>query len=354
MSAIEILEQAVNLLRAAPAGAVAAYLTGAVPFTLMLLFFLNDMTRSPFASERIAISSLLLAILYISKNVCLVAFARGLYQTLSPARTGLPVFRLILIQAALQPVSLVLTLPIPWLPAFFRNVALLTALDVDDPIPAARRQAGLWPGQNWGVLGLMIVAGLLLFANFFIVIAVLPQIAKSFLGIEGEFARLGTRILNPATAAVAIALAWMVLDPLFDAVYVLRCFYGASLVTGEDLFAALRKAASVAAILICLLFVAPHPAVAQVDPDRLDRSIDQVVHSREFTWRAPHAGPQEPQGRWVGWVRGAEDLVDRGWQWVKRVFKAMFETKSATERGAKDAPVTRRMLESMIGLGRSR
>lgn len=350
MSAIEILEQAVNLLRAAPFSAVAAYLTGAVPFTLAVLFFLNDMTRSPFASERIATFSLALAILYIWKNTWQAVFARSLYQSLSPDRTRLNIFRLILFQAALQPLGLVLMLPFPWIVAFFRNVALMAALNVPDPIRAARRQSVLWTKQNWGAIGLMSVAGLLLFANFFIAIAILPQIARSFLGIEGEFARLGMRIVNPATAAVAAALAWMILDPLFDAVYALRCFYGASLATGEDLLAALRKAVSAAAILVCLLLAVPHPAPAQVDPARLDRSIDQVVHSREFTWRAPHAGGQDPQARWVGWIRSAEDLANRGWDWVKRVFRAIFDRKSAAESGGKDAPVTRRMLESMIGL----
>lgn len=350
MSAIELLEQAVNLLRAAPFSAVAAYLTGAVPFTLALLFFLNDMTRSPFASERIAVFSLVLAALYIWKNTWQAVFARALYQTLSPVRTRLNVFRLILFQAALQPVGLVLMLPFPWFVAFFRNAALMAALNVPDPLRTARRQSVLWTRQNWAAIGLMSVAGLLLFANFFIAIAILPQFARSFLGIEGEFARLGTRIVNPATAAVAAALAWMLVDPLLDAVYALRCFYGESLATGEDLLAALRKAVAAAAVLVCLLLVTPHPAHAQIDSVRLDRSIDQVVHSREFTWRAPHAGGPDPAGRWVGWVRGAEDLWDRGWEWVKRAFRAIFEGKSGAQSGGKDAPVTRRMLQSMIGL----
>jgi len=350
MNAIEVLEQAVNLLRGAPSSAVAAYLTGSVPFTLALLFFLNDMTRSPFASERIAVSSLVLAALYIWKNVWQAIFARSLYHTVSPARAPLNLFRLIVLQAALQPVGILLALPFPWLVAFFRNVALMAALDVPDPVRAARRQAVLWTKQNWGILGLMFVASLLLFANFFIAIAVLPQLARSFLGIEGEFARLGGGILNLSTAAVAAALAWMIVDPLLDAIYALRCFYGTSLASGEDLLAALRKAVPVAALFVCLFFALPHPAAAQVDPVKLDHSIDQVIHTREFTWRAPHAGPKEPQGRWVGWIRGAQDLLNRGWEWVKKAIRALFENKSETEPGGKDAPVTRRMLETLIGL----
>jgi hypothetical protein len=350
MNAIDILEQALQLLRAAPPAAILAYLTGAIPFSVALLFFLNDMNRSPFAFDHLATASLGLAALYVWKNSWQAVFARKLYQALSPSQAKTNITKLILFQAAMQPVGLVLALPFPWLVAFFRNAALFAALGRPHPLRTARRQAVLWTGQNWGILALMSVAGLLLFANILITIVILPQLARSFLGIEGELARLGVRILNLTTAAVAATITWMVLDPLFDAVYALRCFYCESIVNGEDLRAALRKAIATAAVLAMLVIVAPRPAAAQVDPAKLDHSIDQVIHSREFTWRAPHPAGEEPHGRWVGWIRGAEDLAGRGWEWLKKLFDAIFSRKSETEKGGKDAPVTPRMLEAMIAV----
>src|SRR5271154_3100781 len=252
-SAIDILEEAVNLLHAAPLRAWVVYLTGAVPFVLALLFFLNDMTRSPFAFEHLGTASLGLATVYVWKNVWQAVFARRLYETLSPQPSRVPILRLVAVQAALQPVGLVAMLPLPWLVAFFRNVGLFTALGVRDAAGVARRQAVLWTRQNWGVLALMTLGGLLVFLNVLIMIALLPQLARSFLGIEGDFARLGGRILNTSTLAVAIALAWMVIDPLLDAVYVLRCFYGESIATGEDLRSALRKAIATGAMLDALI-----------------------------------------------------------------------------------------------------
>src|SRR5713226_4386517 len=153
--AIDILEQAVNLLRAAPITATVAYLTGAIPFTLALLFFLADMTHSPFAFEHLGVASLGLAVLYGWKNTWQGVFAAKLYEVLSPrdARTG-SILKLAVIQAALQPVGLVLMLPFPWLVAFFRNVALFAALGVPEPVSAARRQALLWTRQNWGLLAI--------------------------------------------------------------------------------------------------------------------------------------------------------------------------------------------------------
>src|SRR4051812_22482922 len=120
MNAIEILEQAVSLLRSAPANAVLAYLAGAVPFIIALLFFLNEMTRSAFAFDHLSTWSLALAILYIWKNTWQAIFAADLYEALSPgSRRKSNPLRLIAIQAALQPAGLFIALPLPWLAAFF-------------------------------------------------------------------------------------------------------------------------------------------------------------------------------------------------------------------------------------------
>jgi hypothetical protein len=348
---IDILEEAVNLLRSAPLSALVPYLVGAIPFVVALLFFLNDMTRSPFASEHLAAASLGLAFLYVWKNAWQAVFAAQLHEILSPGHfRAKNLLRAIPMQAALQPIGLVLALPFPWLVAFFRNVGLFSALGVPDSVRVARRQAMLWTRQNWGILALTSLAGLLLFANLLITIAILPQIARSFLGIEGDFARAGARILNLSTIAVAAALAWLVIDPLLDAVYVLRCFYGESIASGEDLRAALRKAMATAALLLIILGVAPARLSAQVDPVKLDHSIDQVIHSREFAWRAPRAAGEEPKGRWVGWVRAVEDMFGKAWDWMVDTIRKWFEQHPQEERQGQDAPVTRRMLETMIVL----
>lgn len=348
MSAIEILEQAVNLLRAAPAGAILKYLTGAVPFAVALLFFLNDMNHSPFAFDHLAAGSAVIAALYIWKNVWQALFARDLYQTLSPEQPPLPLFKVILMQASLQPIGLAVPLPFPWLVAFFRNAALFAALGRPRPMRTARRQAVLWTGQNSLVLLLIFLAGLILFVNLLFSVGVLPQFARSFLGMEGEFTRLGGRIINLTTVAVAATVSWLLLDPLLDAVYVLRCFYGESIATGEDLRAALRRIVATAALVSVLLGVLPGRASAQVDPEKLDHSIDRVIHSREFTWRTPHPPGEEPQGRWVGWIRSAEDLIARGWNALIDVFRRFLEPESSQEKHGKDSPVTARELEGMI------
>jgi hypothetical protein len=357
LPAIEILEQSVNLVRSSPR-ALVIYLAGTIPFVLALLVFLNDMVLSPYAFDHLAAASLGLAALYIWKNTLQAIFAARLYQSLSPDELR-PVkpFQALLVQCALQPTGLVVPLPLPWLTAFFRNVALFATIGHPRAVRAARKQAVLWTGQTWGILAISSLAFLLLFVNFLVMIILVPQLARSFLGIEGDLVRLGGHILSPSTFGVALALAWMVIDPVLDAAFVLRCFYGESIATGEDLRASLRKAL-IAATMVVFLIVPSSPVQAQppeqsptvINPVELDRSIDQVIHSREFTWRTPHAGNDEEPAKWVSWVRSATTMVQRFISSVLDAFFKWLRPESRSEAEGGDKPVTKRLLQLMIGL----
>ena len=62
--AIGLLDEAVHLVRLAPAGALAGYYLGSMPFVLAALYFWADMSRSPFASGHVAGAALGLAGLF--------------------------------------------------------------------------------------------------------------------------------------------------------------------------------------------------------------------------------------------------------------------------------------------------
>src|SRR4029079_1349495 len=109
---------------------------------------------------------------------------------------------------------------------------------------------------------------------------------------------------NTTFFAVIVGVTYLCLDPLLKAIYVLRCFYGESLSTGEDLKVELRRfetevshsevlhrggkalAHAAAILLFCFVF-APQtvakdadaaeraPATA-VQASELDRNIDEV------------------------------------------------------------------------------
>ena len=110
--------------------------------------------------------------------------------------------------------------------------------------------------------------------------------------------------------ATAGALTYLCLDPLIKAAYLLRCFYGESLHTGEDLRAALKQFQPGAAATVVALFILlsgsvppgtavpsaiPNPELrtsnSEISPPDLDRSIEQVLSRREFNWRLPRQNP---------------------------------------------------------------
>jgi hypothetical protein len=387
--AVEILEEAIQLLRVAPAASIATYLAGAIPFLVGLLFFWTDMTRNPFAAERLAGESLGVAVLFIWKSVWQAVFEARLYRQLSltPAQP-VKIARLVAVQCALQPVSLLaiplsglVLIPFPWTVAFFRNAGLFAALGESRVMASARRQAGLRSRQNWLLLTLTTLAGLLLFANVLISIVLVPQLGRSILGMEGDFARLGMGVLNSTTLAVAASVTWLGIDPLLDAVYALRCFHGESLATGEDLRAALQRAIRLAAATLPLLAVtfvamsftikAQPPAEppgqhdrasyekaqasplerrpGTLDPQQLDRTISEVIRRREFAWRTPHAAEPEPEGRWVSWIRSVLDTLARGAAWVMEHIRNWFRGKP-DENAGKSSPAQRPPIEIWIAV----
>lgn len=342
MNAIDLLEEAVNLLRATPLETAVIYLIGAAPFTLAFLFFLTDMNRSPYAFEHLPWASLGLAILYIWKNSWQAIFMARLYRQVSPSENqAVNPWQAVAMQSTLQPIGLILPLPFPWISAFFRNIALYAALGRPDAMAAARRQSVYATRQNWATLSIVSVGSVLLFANVLIAIFWLPQLGRSFLGIEGDLVRLGTGLFNLTTVAVAAAITWLVVDPLLDAVYVLRCFYGESLVTGADLRAALKKIA-----IVLLLITSAHAQT--IDRKKLDQAIDQVVHQREFTWRSPRAEGAGPDGKWVGWYRSAVKMGQEFRAFIWNKIKQWLSSDEEPRGNGKDTAVSRKTMLALI------
>ncbi|MGH9593433.1 MAG: hypothetical protein ACRD5L_10110, partial [Bryobacteraceae bacterium] len=337
-----------------------AYLTGSIPFTVGLLFFLVDMTHSPFAFEHLGQASLGMALLYVWKCAWQAVFCARLYAELSPPppRTG-GVWRTVSIQVALQPLKLLLPFfPLPWLRAFHRNLALYSGLGAPQPVRTAGRQAALWPGQNAVILLLVSLAWLLLFANTFLLLMYLPQLGRMFLGIEGDLARLGGGLQNWTTAPIAAALTWLAIDPLLDAVYILRCFYGESVTSGDDLRAALRKATgAMGLILACLVLQpsaraqdAPAQRTPSIDASQLDSSIQEVIHRREFTWRIPMAPSDKDDGRVMSWYRSFKEALGNLWDWSGKLLRDWFRNQQSSGSSGNGAAVTRRQLEVLIAI----
>jgi hypothetical protein len=321
-SAVELAEEAAQLLRAAPGSALVGYYLGTLPFVLALLFFWSDMARSAFAHERLPAGVLVLTVLFIWMKCWHGVFARQLLAHLcgEPPPRPSPVWwlRVAAFQAIVQPlglfvlpVSIALLVPLGWTYAYFANATIFSGGEIGGVRALVRkswRQACQWSLQNHYVVFLFKLFGLFVFLNVMSAVMAVPFLMKILLGMETVFSQSPWAAMNTTMLAAAACLTFLCVDPLLKATYVLRCFYGESLRTGQDLQAELKSFATPlkpAALALLLVFSCasvtttfaadqsepsrntPHATRGSLSPSALDRSIDEVIQRREYSWRLP-------------------------------------------------------------------
>ncbi|HYV27606.1 MAG TPA: DUF4129 domain-containing protein [Candidatus Eisenbacteria bacterium] len=378
---IGLIEEATHLLRLAPAGAWASYYLGSLPFLLGLLYFWADMSRSPFAYQHLVGEAFGMSLLFIWMKCWQTVFARRLRAHLArepapPRWTPRRWLRVLLVQSALQPaglfllpVALTLVLPFGWLFAFYQNVTALsdgTNSEIKPLLKKSWNQSLLWPMQNHIVLAILVLFGLFVLLNWLSVCFLLPQLLKILLGIETVFTQSPMSFLNSTFFTALLALTYLCLDPLIKAVYVLRCFYGESLQSGEDLKAEMKnfqsaprmsaspptkglryidvlsrsqrlfpcRRLSVALILIIVGAASAAGAEAQqpatdtnnpsaflpaISAPQLDRAIGEVLSQRKYTWRLPREKIVKPDTEKGAIARFMEQVANTLRDWARAV-----------------------------------
>ncbi len=311
-TAFDLIEEATHLLRTAPAATLAAYYLGAIPFVLGLLYFWADMSRSPFAGRHLADSALGLAALFVWMKFWQVIFARHLRSQVAaepaPRWTLRRWGRVFLTQAFVQPsglfvvpLSLIPMLPAAWVYAFYQNV---TALDDGGPagisplLKKSWKQALLWPGQNHLALAILSGFGFYVFLNWAVTGLMLPHLVKMLFGIESAFTRSTFSLLNTTFFAGMLGLTYLCVDPILKTVYLLRCFYGESLESGEDLRAELTSAAGrrhrwPSSPFCCWDCGARHQSVRPTRPRPLHHPLRRRFQRRSHrrSWTGQSTGP---------------------------------------------------------------
>jgi hypothetical protein len=361
--ASDLIEEATHLLRTAPAATLAAYYVGTTPFTLGLLYFWADMSRSPFANRHLAETSLLVGVLFIWMKFWQAVFACRVRAHIAAQPPVLLNFRsamnLLLAQTILQPWGLFLiplsmapAVPFAWVYAWFQNVTALADGDhsgVSRLCKKSWRQAMLWPRQNHLVLVIMLAFAFCVFLNWATVCLILPGLLKMLLGVESTFSKSPYAMLNTTFFAGMFSLTYLCVDPILKTVYSLRCFYGESLQTGEDLKSELRsfavapqRLAALLLIFVSILFVSPAkaeqstaqaspPASRIISPADLEHAIAQTIRERKYSWRMPRENMVESSSEEsvvakffnkIGtmlrtWVREFLDWLDK---WLRKLF----------------------------------
>lgn len=365
--ALDLIEEAIHLLRTAPGGVLACYFIGTLPFILGLLYFWADMSRNPYARQHVVEAALGVTLLFVWMKFWQAVFSRQLRAFAAgetpPPLTARRCFRIAIGQATLQPTGLFLlplaaipALPLAWVYAFYQN---LTALG-DSAAPTVRelfrrsaKQARLWPRQNHLVLIILSLFAGFVFLNCCVGCGMLPHLVKTLFGVETVFSRGGLAILNTTFFATMFALTWLCVDPIIKAVYVLRCFYGDSVQSGADLRAELRQFAPDATrISVCLLvfLMLTHTAPAHaaetpqtpittaktISPDELNRAIDETIQHRKYTWRMPRERVAEAETAEKGILAGffesvgkmIRDAIKGTLEWIGNILRKIFGGRS--------------------------
>lgn len=357
MPALELIEEAVHLLRTSPFYILGAYYAGTVPFILALLYFWVDMSQGAFSQNHAAGSGLMLAVLFIWMKSWQSVFGTlvraRLCDDAPPPWTFRRIVRLVETQTILQttgllvlPAAMLVMLPYIWVQAWYQNVTVLGDGEDNDlrKLSArALRQARLWPQQcstlvwllspalvvmaaalflvvapvveattpGWtsNLLGVyttlfafMMVPfsplGIMIAVNFGFLLENVPQILERIFGIENVMT-MGGDLRDSTYYAICCAVVYLALDPVQKTAYAMRCFYGESLQTGEDLKVALRRVVRAAdrrfTSLVLILATgatlcvgaAPvaHAADTAVSAEALNKAIDHVLEQREYAWR---------------------------------------------------------------------
>ncbi|HKB08305.1 MAG TPA: DUF4129 domain-containing protein [Candidatus Polarisedimenticolia bacterium] len=360
--AVDILEEATHLIRLAPVGTLAPFYAGSVPFVLALLFFWSDMSRNALARRHVVTGSLVVAVLYIWMKAWQAVFARRLRARLSGEAAPHPspsTARLLLAQAALQPTALfvlplaaLVMLPYGWAYAFYQS------LGVTGDSETAKRQALLWPGQNHSIIAILTLLGCFVFLNIAMTIAAIPFLLKTLLGIETAFSASPLALLNTTFFLIACGLTYLVTAPLARAAYVVRCFHGDSLSTGEDLKAELRalgparRAAAIVVLTLALGAGAPvtagsettrhaPEAAPRVPPAEIDRAVRNVIARREFAWRLPEPPARAREGMVARFFSAVGemtmDALRAAFKWIGHLLERLLRSwqggRPGTERG---------------------
>ncbi|MGD2013853.1 MAG: DUF4129 domain-containing protein [Desulfobacterales bacterium] len=354
-SAIRIIEEAVHLLRSSPGRLLAGYYTGSVPFVLGLMYFWADMSRSANAGEHCTLAALILAFLYIWMKFWHAVFAHQVRVQMTGEPPSNWSWQRIVSVAASQsliqatrfivlPIAGVLMIPYGYCYAFYQNATAYVGEDpqnitISSTCKWAWRQSRLWPRQNHLVICIFWIFGVVIFLNISVTAFILPQMVKTLFGIDSIFTLSGMRmILNTTFWIAMLGTTYLCLDPLIKTVYVLRCFYGSALKSGDDLKKGINHAlvhGKIMAMGMMVVVLCAFPLTClggqslSVSPEELDRSIEETLGRREFAWRMPretvHAEEEEVKGPLEAAIKWLLDGLAKGIriieQWISQFFE---------------------------------
>ena len=328
-----MIEEAVHILRAAPGALLSIYYIGSVPFILGLLYFWADMSRSAKAYEYSAMAALGLSFLFVWmkfwQTVFMFQIRAQFFNEISHPWSLQRITSIAATQSLIQatrflvlPLASLMVIPFGFCYAFYQNVAAhddSQGQALGSTCKWAWRQAKLWPRQNHLLISIYWLFGFVIFINVAIAAMLIPQLVKTLFGVDSAFSFSGIYMfLNTTFWIVALGITYLLLDPLIKATYVLRCYYGSALQSGEDLRTELNRNMAhrkklVAGFFFVAVCLTPLTTIAEpplpVSPLDLDRAIEDTMSRREFSWRLPRETIQADEQKDKGPIAAAVEWL---------------------------------------------
>ena len=308
---------------------LATYYLGSVPFILGLLFFWADMSSSATARDHVVPprSGMTVACIF-GCSPGKPIFARGLRAELAGGETPASASGRVVSDCSVSsrrpalklvalPVAAGLLVPFPEVYAFFHNASLYRIHRAPH-----RKLARLWPRENLTFLAILSLLSVVVFLNTGMAVVALPYLMKMLLGIDTVFTRSPYTFLNTTFLAIVSGLSYLVLNPFVKAFYVLRCFYGESLTTAEDLRVELRAercrvGLRAGAVGACLAHGAGQGSTAATGPVHRPGFAKPRVRLAS----AAHVTPQERNDNWfvrstVSFLRATDRGLKQVGHWI--------------------------------------
>ncbi len=250
-TALAVIEEAIQLLRAAPISVYALYAAGVVPFLLVFFNFCAQMSYSRDAAVSCGPSAFVVAVSYFwmkgMQAFCcreLICVYTGNITPLWKPREMLSIWSR---QIAVQPLGMILK-PLAWLlflpgaliTTFFQNISIVGGTGSND-VKKSWNSARLWPKQSLAVFGMIALLSQILLFDLYMLVIAIPIALKSFLGIESFLTRSFSWVYSSVLFIALAAIAYFLTDLLVKAIGVVRFCDSEALASGEDLLRRLQK-----------------------------------------------------------------------------------------------------------------
>lgn len=339
-TAISLIEEGVQLLRASSPAAPAFYCAGTIPFLLALFYFCTEMSYNRAAAGHSSEAALGLGIAYCWMKGLHAMACRVLVDSYTGNRTKWWSFSELVsiwtVQIAYQPFGLFIR-PIAWslvvpgtqISSFFLNLSIIGSFR-RGAVHRSWSYARLWFMENQTVHAILCLLWTIVFADLLVTMFAAPFIAKTLLGVDSFLTRTTAWMYSPAILIGLAALAYYVIDFLQKSIHVIRCCDAELLNTGEDLLKKIQTFSRPRVValslcvtplfLFCTLGGAALGADERLTKPALDQKIDEVLSDSRYGWRLP----EKPSRSMPSPLEGVKDLFSRIWKASSNLFTKIF------------------------------